>query len=342
VHAVGFFITAVLPLAFMAIDRVTASNPALSIHERQLREAPGQAHAQPIPPVAKPPGDAPDFALQPGLPASVGALLDAAEGLQPGAQSTLGQATALLGARALAETVESAAMQPNQIFMSRQLTWHSPDTNVMAASWQVMVRTYSEQRRALMDQAEGRHLPASLFMADPTPAVLRDGRGHGHSPMSHEVDAWRFAVYAWGAEKLTLRVIARDPGQPGPNQRRRPPRIAVRLELNLPDVGKVSVQLEPAEGGVVMEIGAMHPEAMQFMRDMLPQIANAVGRCGLQIVRARLMRELNPASAADNEPTRLQISMLSQAIFKALAEVAVLLSQPRLAETQTPGQTRGV
>ncbi|HEY1147225.1 MAG TPA: hypothetical protein VGF27_01550 [Pseudoduganella sp.] len=314
----------------MAIDRVTASNPALSIHDRQLREAPGQAHAQPVPPVAQPPGDAPDFALQSGLPASVGALLEAAEGLSQGPASTAVQTAAVLGARALVDA-EPAAMQPNQIFMSRQMVWHNPDTNVMAASWQVMVRTYSEQRRALMDQAEGKHLPASLFMADSSPAALREGRGY--PPHTHEEDAWRFAVYAWGAEKLTLRVVARDPGQQGPGHQKRRPRIAVRLELNLPDAGKVVVQLEPADGGVLLEIGAMRNEAMQFMRDMLPQIATVVGNCGLQIVRARLMRDLSPVSAADNHPTRLQIAMLSQSIFKALAEVAVLLSQPRRAET---------
>ncbi|MGO4470107.1 hypothetical protein AB4Z11_31610, partial [Pseudoduganella sp. RAF53_2] len=108
----------------MAIDRVTPSNPALSIHDRLVREAPGQAQAQPIPPVAQPPGDVPDFALQPGLPASVGALLDAAEGLTQNAANT--QAAALIGAgaRALADAELAGAMQPNQIFMSRQLVWH--------------------------------------------------------------------------------------------------------------------------------------------------------------------------------------------------------------------------
>jgi hypothetical protein len=313
----------------MAIDRVTASNPALSIHDRLVREAPGQTLAQPIPPVAKPPGDAPDFALQPGLPSAVGILIDEATGLAQGKAGIAGQAAALAGAQALLDA-EPAAMQPNQIFMSRQLVWHTPDTNVMAASWAVMVRTYSEQRRQLMDQAEGRHLPASLFMADSSPAGVREGRAY--PPMVTELDAWRFAVYAWGSEKLTLRVIARDAGQPGSDQKRRRPRVAVRLELNLADIGKVCVQLEPAEGGVVLEIGAMQPAAMQHMRDMLPKMANVIGRCGLLIVRARLMRELSPVNAADNNPTRLQISMLTQAMFKALAEVAVLLSQPRLAE----------
>ncbi len=313
----------------MAIDRITPSNPALSIHDRQVRENPGQVNAQPVPPVAQPPGDAPDFALHSGLPAAVGALIEAMEGAQHGQAAA--KAAAAAGAAAGAVLAQEAvSMQPNQLFPLRQLVWHNPDTSLLAASWQVMVRTYSEQRAALQRQNEGRHVPASLFMADPPPAVLRDQRPY--PGLVSELDAWRFAVYAWGSEKLTLRVVARDPGQEGPDQRRRRPRIAVRLEMNLPDIGKVVVQMEPADLGVVLEIGAASNEAMQHMRGMLPQIATIIGRCGLQIVRARLMRELSPVNPLDNEPTRTQIALLSTAVFKAMAEVAVFLSRPRLPE----------
>ena len=313
----------------MAIDRITPSNPALNIHDRQVRENPGQVNAQPVPPVAQPPGDAPDFALNSGLPAAVGALIEAMEGAQQGQAAT--KAAAAAGAAAGAALAqETVSMQPNQLFPLRQLVWHNPDTSLLAASWQVMVRTYSEQRAALQRQNEGRHVPASLFMADPPPAVLRDSRPY--PGLVSELDAWRFAVYAWGSEKLTLRVVARDPGQEGPDQRRRRPRVAVRLEMNLPDIGKVVVQMEPAEMGVVLEIGAASNEAMQHMRGLLPQVATIIGRCGLQIVRARLMRELSPVNPLDNEPTRTQIALLSTAVFKAMAEVAVFLSQPRLPE----------
>ncbi|WP_035373128.1 hypothetical protein [Pseudoduganella violaceinigra] len=313
----------------MAIDRVTPSNPALSIHDRQVREIPGQVNAQPVPPVAQPPGDTPEFSLQGGLPAAVGALIEAMEGAQPGQAAAKSAAAAGAAAGAMLAQ-ESLSMQPNQLFPLRQLVWHNPDTSLLAASWQVMVRTYSEQRAAMLQQNEGRHVPASLFMADPPPAVLRDSRPY--PGLISDLDAWRFAVYAWGAEKLTLRVVARDPGEEeAPDQpRRRRPRVAVRLEMNLPDIGKVVVQMEPAELGVVLEIGAHTNEAMQQMRELLPQIATIIGRCGLQIVRARLMRELTPVNSLDNDPSRAQISLLSKAVFKAMAEVAVFLSQPRL------------
>ena len=312
----------------MAIERITPSNPALSVHDRQVRENPGQVQAVPVPPVAKPAGDTPDFSLQSGLPAAVGALIDAMDGVQRNAGARA--AAAALAAGGAAAGHEALSMQPNQLFSLRQLVWHTPDTSLLAASWQVMIRTYSEQRAALQHHAEGKQMPASLFMADPPPHVLRDGRPF--QGLVSELDAWRFAVYAWGAEKLTLRVVARDPGQEEGEQRRRRPRIAVRLELNLPDVGKVVVQMEPAEAGVVLEIGAHSNDAMAVMRGLLPQLATIIGRCGLQIIRARLMRELSPVNPLDNEPTRTQIALLTSSIFKAMAEVAVFLSQPRLPE----------
>ncbi|UGQ48951.1 flagellar hook-length control protein FliK [Massilia endophytica] len=306
----------------MAIDRVTPLNSALTIPERVAREQPGQA--QPIPPVAQPHDDTPDFALQSGLPAAVGALLDAAEGLASGRQAATA-AAAGLAARMLAGEEPPAAMASNQLFLSRQLVWHPPDTSIMAASWMVMVRTYSEQRAALQRQASGRHVPGSLFLADPIHAVKRESRAAPQ--LVQEMEAWRFAVYAWGAEKLVLRVVARDPGQQdGPPQQRRRPRIALRLELNLPDFGKIVIQMEPGANGVTLEVGAAQQAAMQHMRTMLPKIASLAARCGIQIVRARLMRELSPVT--DMEPTRHQVNLLSPSLFKAMAETAVLLSQP--------------
>jgi len=309
----------------MALDRVTPSNPALSIHDRQVRDTPGQVNAQPVPPVAQPPGDAPEFALQNGLPSSVGVLIDSMEGAAQQGQLAKAGASAVAAAGAMLAQ-ETLSMQPNQLFNLRQLVWHNPDTNQLAASWQVMVRTYGEQRAALMQQHEGRHVPSSLFMTDPPPQMQRTNHG-----LVSELDAWRFAVYAWGAEKLTLRVIARDPGQEeGPDQRRRRPRVALRLELNLPDVGKIAVQMEPAEGGIVLEIAAQSNDGVQRMRALLPQLAAIIAGCGLQIVRARLMRELSPLTSFENDPSRAQVSLLTAAVFKAMAEVAVFLSQPRL------------
>jgi hypothetical protein len=311
----------------MAVDRIGPTLRPLGVPDRPLAQ-PGQ--------VTRVPGsegpldiDYPVGPLAPGGPNgtggpnSVGAILDAPE------QQAMprSQAEALAAAMGeIADTGEAAAMRPNQVFLSRQLVWQPPDTNAMAASWQVMVRTYGEQRAAWLEQASGQHLPASLFMTDHTPSTLRDGRPG--MPVVTEMEPWRFAVYAWGAERLVLKVVVKDDEEYERDRRRRS-RVALRLELMLPGVGRVVIQMEPASGnGVVLEVGAAQTSAMQHMRDMLPQLAAVVSRSGLSILRCRLRRELPASTGEHSYPSRLHTAALTQALFRAMAEVAVLLSTP--------------
>jgi hypothetical protein len=190
------------------------------------------------------------------------------------------------------------------------------------------VRTYGEQRAAWLEQASGQHVPSSLFMADHTPSALREGRPG--LPLVTEMEPWRFAVFAWGAERLVLRVVVNDDEQADRERnRRRRGRVALRLELMLPGLGRVVIQMEPAGGnGVMMEVGAAHTSAMQHMREILPHLAALVGRRGMTILRCRLRRELPPPSVEHPYPTRLHTAALTAAIFKAMAEMAVVLSQP--------------
>lgn len=305
----------------MAIDRLTPAAATLTVPERIVREQPGQV--QVIPPVNTVPGEEASFSLPPGLPAAVGAIVDAPDTMLP--HTGLNSLANVLHAQA-ANMADPAALRPDQLQMSRQLVWQQPDANTMAQSWAVMVRTYGEQRAALMDQAHGRKLPSGIFMTDQAQRAVRDGRAT--PTLVSEMESWRFAVYAWGAEKLVLRVVSRDPGLPDEPRRKRA-RIAIRLELTLPDIGKVLVQMEPAGDGVVLEIGANQNAAMEYMREMLPQLATIISRNGLTLVRCHLMRELAPVREEYNNPTRVQTAMLTQSVFKSMAEVAVLLSQPQ-------------
>ena len=299
----------------MAIDRVSPSASPLTQPDR------GRAQPQGQPPA--PADEAGDFALAPLDAGAVGTLLD---GLDALGGSALPGGSAMAQAMA-AEAVlanDPAAMRPNQIFLTRQLVWHPPDPALMAGSWFVMVRTYGEQRAAWLEQAGGQHLPASLFMAD-SGENLRDGRAP--APLVTEMEPWRFAVYAWGAEQLVLRVLARD-AESGTDPRRRG-RAVLRLDVMLPGVGRVILQMEPAGGGVILEVGAQQSAAMAHMREMLPRLAALVSRSGLTILRCKLMRELPQLSITRIYPTRNQAAALTPAIFKAMAEVAVLLSQPQ-------------
>ncbi len=309
----------------MALERIGPTSRPVGIPDRQP--------VQPSP-AARAPGPVPldaDFPVGPmlpggpngtGGPGAIGVILDNPEGraLPPSNAEALAAALA-----DMPNGADPAAMRPNQVFLSRQLVWQPPDTALMAASWQVMVRTYGEQRAAWLEQASGRHVPSSLFMADHTPAVMREGRP---GPLVTEMEPWRFAVYAWGAERLVLKVVVKDDDEYERDRRKRS-RVALRLELMLPGVGRVVIQMEPAGGnGVVMEVGAAQTSAMQHMRELLPQLAATVSRSGLTILRCRLRRELPPSSGEHAYPTRLHTAALTQAIFRAMAELAVLLSQP--------------
>ncbi|HJV02663.1 MAG TPA: hypothetical protein VJ752_19165 [Burkholderiaceae bacterium] len=300
----------------MAFDRIGPTTAPLSVPDRPT----------PLPQHDTGPasgGDAGgDYPLAPATPAAVELLVDGAESL-PLPRAGLDTLAAQLAADT-PNAADPAAMHPNQVFLSRQLVWAPPDTSSLASSWLVMVHTYGQQRAALQEQAQGQHVPSSLFMADHTPAVLREGRGA--APLVTELEPWRFAVYAWGAEQLVLRVINRDQEQDDEHPRRRAPRIALRLELMLPGIGRVVIQMEPLAGGVVLEVAAQQSSALQHMREMLPQLAATVSRAGLTIIRCRVTREL--PLAAQHYPERAQLAALTPALFKAMAEVAVLLSHP--------------
>lgn len=301
----------------MSIDRISPSSAALTIPERVARERPGQQQ-----PATAPGGPARE-AFDPGVPGAVGALLAAMEGKLAAASRTPPALAGALAAEAL--LADAASMQPNQLFMARQVVPHAPEPSAMAASWMAMIRTYAEQRNALLAQAHGRHVPASLFLADGAPHVLRDARLPAQ--LVSELDAWRFAVYAWGAEKLVLRVVTLDPDDDGDAaQPRQQSRVALRLEVYVADLGKVVLQMEPAAGGTLLDIGAAQAGALQHMRTLLREIGDIARRCGIHLLRVRLARELPMPGPA--QPSRMQVAMLAAPLFKAMAEMAVLLSRP--------------
>jgi hypothetical protein len=295
----------------------------LTIPQRIAGEQPGQR--PPIAPVAHEPERDAGFAP----PGTLAAALDGAD--LPPPSGALTRLASVLAAEALLAG-EPAAMRSDQVFMARQLTWpQQMDPHAMAASWSIMVRTYAEQRAALLDQARGQHLPASLFMADRTPLPARDGERT--MALVTELDAWRFAVYAWGSARLVLRVVSREPAEYEGPQRRSRRRVALRLELQLAEFGRVVVQLEPAGAGVLLELGAEQPNAQQHLRELLPLLAATVGQAGLSIRRCRVARTLDPLHHEMHLPDRDQAALLTPPIFKAMADIALLLSQPAQTDT---------
>ena len=297
----------------MAIDRISSGNPVPLITQRfdispATPMVPGVV--QPLVPVGPYMAPAPDAGT---LPAQ----------LQQTGQDSLASLIKPNGDGAGATPRDSSAMQVNQLFFTRQLVWLPPDAAQLAASWRVMVKTYGEQYAALQEQARGQHVPGNLFMAEQQPALLREG---ARPPLTVDSEAWRFAVYGWGGQRLLLRVLASDEDEEATPRRRG--KVALRVELLIAGIGRVVIQMEPSGDGVLLELAADEEAALRHLRLALPEIAAAVRRAGLRVVRCRLNRQLHAQRVHGNYPMQAGAASLSLPLFRAMAEVALLLTQP--------------
>ncbi|WP_219117205.1 hypothetical protein [Janthinobacterium sp. UMAB-56] len=305
----------------MAIDRISSGNPVPLITQRfdvspATPMVPGVV--QPLVPIGPYMAPAPDAGT---LPAQLQQGQDSLASLiKPNADGTGG-----------AMPRDSSAMQVNQLFFTRQLVWQPPDAAQLAASWRVMVKTYGEQYAALQEQARGQHVPGNLFMAEQQPALLREG---ARPPLTVDSEAWRFAVYGWGGQRLLLRVLASDEEEDAAPRRRG--KVALRVELIIIGIGRVVIQMEPSGDGVLLELAADEEAALRHLRLALPEIADAVRRAGLRVLRCRLNRQLHAQRVHGNYPMQAGAASLSLALFRAMAEVALLLTQPEAEAASNP------
>jgi hypothetical protein len=217
---------------------------------------------------------------------------------------------------------DGAAMRPDQVLMSRQLSWPGADGGALASSWRGMVRSYGAQvvNRAL--QARPGQLPAAVLVAGQLggqdPRVLRQAEQQG-SPF----DAWRFTVHAGSARDQHLRVVQQD--QEPQQQRRRRSRAALRLELVLLDGTVVTVQAEPVADGVCLELCASDAHALARLRALQPELEAAVGRAGLRVLEWKYRDSLPLGRAHARLPSADAASALSLPVFRAMAELALIL-----------------
>ncbi|QOY96557.1 hypothetical protein IM543_07000 [Massilia sp. UMI-21] len=221
------------------------------------------------------------------------------------------------------DALDGAAMRPDQLAMARQLSFQRADAEALGSSWRAMVRHYGRQLEAREQQALDRQLPAAVLLA----------AQHGKLPPQPDprhppADAWRFTVHAGSAQAQHLNVIAQE-GDTPPGRRRRG-RASLRLELELPDGTRVTVQLEPVPGGVALELCAPDAGATKRLRALQPLLERAVQRAGL-LVQRWSFRDHLPAAPAHASIAYWQAeSVLTLPVFKAVAELALLL--PRAPE----------
>jgi hypothetical protein len=221
-----------------------------------------------------------------------------------------------------AETTDGAAMRPDQVIMSRQLNWPTPDGGTLASSWRGMVRNYGTQFATREQQARAGQVPAAILLSGQPIAdarVLRQAE-----LLSAPQDAWRFTVHANGARGQHLRVVQGEPEQQ-PERRRRRARAALRLELVLADGSIVTVQAEPVADGVRIEVWAQDSRTLERMRTLQPELEAAVRRTGLRVLGWKYVEILQDGPVHARLPSAEAASALSLPVFRAVAELALLL-----------------
>jgi hypothetical protein len=217
---------------------------------------------------------------------------------------------------------DGAAMRPDQLVMARQLSWPSRDGGTLASSWRSMVRSYGAQIVSRDLQARPGQVPTAMLLAGQDPRILRQA-----DPSGSPFDAWRFTVHAGSAQDQHLRVVQQkheEPQEPQQQKRRRT-RAALRLELVLLDGTVVTVQAEPVADGVLLELCAPDEAGLARLRALQPELETAVARAGLRVLGWKYRDSLPLGPAHIRLPSADAASALSLPVFRAMAELALVL-----------------
>lgn len=222
---------------------------------------------------------------------------------------------------------EQAALRPDQVFLARQMAYPAPDGRSLASSWRTMVRSYGDHqaRRELLERS-GILAPLQLVAGQQGQAMTRTETGMPPH------DAWRFTVHAGSPREHYLAVMAEP--EDVPPGRRKHPRFALRLELTLADGTAIVVQVEPMPDGIALELCARDAAALARLRELQPDLEKAVALSGLRVVRWRFRDTLPPGKPHAAMAAQEAANALSLPVFRALAELALLL--PLAPESDTP------
>jgi hypothetical protein len=215
---------------------------------------------------------------------------------------------------------EQAAMRVDQLVM-RQIAWQAPDPVALAANWRALVhgRWRSEGAR-----------PASAAELLASGYGRMDATGDDEAtqfPLPPQADRWTFPVYAWGGLQLMLRLVEAEDGDEGSPASRRLRRFALRIELRLPGLGRVTMQVRSIVGGIELTLAAERAEALAPLRDLVPDMAAAMTRADLRLVRCHLAHGTLPQESAPSLALQAgPAPVVAPGLFRAAAEVVVLLA----------------
>lgn len=168
--------------------------------------------------------------------------------------------------------------------------WKLPSPVELAAAWRVILTS--------------RHMDLGLqglALLERQPLALPGPHTSTAAPAPQEQTEpghWSFHLYAWGGMSVALRVAARSLWE-----RRRPPRApeeaqGIEVALSLPQGGgPITVQLLCVRGGLAMALIPRQPQVTPLLRELLPELAAALGRLGTPLVKVQLGTPLAPLPA---------------------------------------------
>lgn len=235
---------------------------------------------------------------------------------------SLAQAGPPLPLPAAGAAQDPAALRPDQAVMARQLSYPAPDAATLAQSWRATVHHYAAQLAGREQQARAGRLPAALL------AATQEGAPRGlDGPATIHPDAWRFTVHARGPQEQYLSMVTADPDRQ--QGRRRRSRAALRLELVLADGTRVTVQADPLPDGIALTLCAPDADALARLRKLQPALELAVGRAGLSVTRWSWRDRLPAGQLHARPPAPEAAGLLSPPLFRAVAELALLLPGAR-------------
>lgn len=215
---------------------------------------------------------------------------------------------------------EQAAMRFDQAAL-RQIAWRAPDAGALAMSWHALVHG---QWRGNTTSVPGAGVRATATPA-PLPAGVPAEMNQGNFVPAGR---WTFPVYVWGGLPMLLRLVVADADDEHPRPRARRPALRLELNLDLPGLGRIAVQVEWMTGGIQLSLWVEDAAAVVPLRDQLPDMAAAIARSGLHLLRCRLNQGW---PAVDVRP--IPSGMLPQGpaaappeLFRAAAEVVLLLA----------------
>ena len=180
---------------------------------------------------------------------------------------------------------ELPAMRLDQAAL-RAYQWKLPSPTELAAAWRVILTS-----RHMDLGLQGLALLERQPLALPGPHTVP---GAPAPPERGEPGHWSFHLYAWGGMSVTLRVAAAPLWERRKPQSREEGPQGIEVALALPQAGPITVQLLRVGGGLAMALMPRDPQVLPLLRELMPEVATALGRMGVPLVKVQLGKPLAP------------------------------------------------